>query len=161
MSVLRVYVNLRRRSARFARILMVLAAGGAVGQAQTPPYAEFQYSTLTASGNTITATMLPVVTSTGISYFNVVVEFDVAANGTLTVAPGYPTVAKAPRPLIGNFLAGSYVGPATDSSYDMTLRSPDRVLQLLALPSGPWLLQRAPVVPQHRPAPLGTSSGAQ
>ena len=124
MSVLRVYLNLRRRSARFATILMVLAAGAAVGQAQTPPYGEFQYATLTGSGNTITATMLPVVTSTGISYFNVVVEFDVAANGTLTVAPGYPTVAKAPRPLIGNFLAGSYVGPATDSSYDITVAGP-------------------------------------
>jgi len=112
MSVSRTNVNLRRRSARLATILGLLAAGAAAGPAQTPPYAEFQYSTLTASGNTITATRLPVVTSAKTSYVNVVVQFDVAADGTLTLAPGYPQIVPSPAQLISNFLAGNYAGPS-------------------------------------------------
>jgi hypothetical protein len=114
----------RRRTARFATCMLVLAASVAAARAQTPPYLEFQYSTITGSGNTITATRLPVVLSTGTSYVDVVIEFDVAANGTITVAPGYPTVVAAPAQLTSNFLAGSYTGPSTDGNYDMTVFGP-------------------------------------
>ena len=117
-------MNLRRRTARFATCIMVFAASVVAAHAQTPPYAEFQYSTLTASGNTITGTMLPVVTTNGTSYVNVVMQFDVAADGTLTIAPGYPQIAPSPRPSIRNFLAGNYVGPSADANYDITVFGP-------------------------------------
>jgi hypothetical protein len=117
-------MNLRRRTARFATCIMVFAASVVAAHAQTPPYAEFQYSTLTASGNTITGTMLPVVTTNGTSYVNVVMQFDVAADGTLTIAPGYPQIAPSPRPSTRNFLAGNYVGPSADANYDITVFGP-------------------------------------
>ena len=116
--------NLRRRSARFATLALILTAGAIAAKAQAPPYLEFQYSTLTASGNTITATRLPVVLSTGTSYVNVVVAFDVSATGAITIAPGYPTVTPAPAQLISNFLADNYKGPGTDGGYDITVFGP-------------------------------------
>lgn len=79
--------------------------------AQTPPYALLQYSTLTGSGNTITATSVPVVTSKGIVYQDVTLLFDVSAIGGLTVAPGYPEVVPAPPNLVNSFKAGKYTGP--------------------------------------------------
>lgn len=84
---------------------------------QAPPYAEFQNSTLTGSGNTISASSLPVVTAGGILYFDVVVQFDVAADGTLTVSAGYPQYTKSPQPLVEHFKAGTYLGP--DSSTEL------------------------------------------
>lgn len=86
-----------------------------------PPYAEFQYSTLTGSGDTITATRLPVVTSSGITYYNITLFFDVDSSGNLTLAAGYPHVIKSPTPVVSNFLAGKYVGPSTIYSGDMMI----------------------------------------
>ena len=68
----------RRRVLRAATLIVAVAAAAftlaAQGQVEeavasqdapaTPPYAMLQYSTLTGSGNTITATRVPVVTST-------------------------------------------------------------------------------------------------
>ncbi|MFN7992562.1 MAG: hypothetical protein U0Q18_03130 [Bryobacteraceae bacterium] len=122
MSVFRTNMSLRRRSVRFAAVLMALAAVSAV-HAQTPPYAEFQYSTLSGSGNTITATRLPVVATTGIKYVNVVLQFDVAADGTLTLTPGYPQILPSPAQIISNFLAGNYVGPG-GTGYQTTVFGP-------------------------------------
>jgi len=107
-------MNLWRRAARMATFVMVFAAAWVAGaRAQTPPYALFQYSTITGSGNTITATQLPVVIASGTIYQNVTLLFDVDAEGNLTLAPGYPQVVKSPRPIMSNFLAGTYVGPPT------------------------------------------------
>jgi hypothetical protein len=107
-------LNLWRRSARLAAFVIVLAAAWVAGaRAQTPPYALFQYSTITGSGNTITATQLPVVTTSGTVYQNVTLLFDVDASGNLTLAPGYPEVVKSPRPFTANFVPGTYVGPST------------------------------------------------
>jgi hypothetical protein len=115
-------MSLRHRSVRFATALAAVVAATAV-HAQTPPYAEFQYSTLSGSGNTITATRLPVVTTTGIKYMNVVLQFDVAADGTLTLTPGYPQILPSPAQIISNFLAGNYVGPG-GTAYPMTVFGP-------------------------------------
>lgn len=79
--------------------------------AATPPYALFQYSTLTGSGNTITATWIPVVTSNGTTYKDVTIQFDVDSKGNLTIAAGYPQVVAAPTPLTSSFVAGTYGGP--------------------------------------------------
>ncbi len=117
-------LNFQRRWNVMAAGIFLLLAGGRLMQAQTPPYAEFQYATVSASGNTITATRLPVVLSSGTSYVNVVIEFEVDSKGNITVAPGYPTTVPAPAQLISNFLAGSYVGPATDGNYDITVVGP-------------------------------------
>src|ERR1017187_310763 len=87
-------MNLRRRTARLATCIMAVAASAVAAHAQTPPYVLFQNSTITSSGATINATFLPVVLSTGTIYENVTIQFDVAADGTLTIPPGYPQVVK-------------------------------------------------------------------
>ncbi|MGH9614526.1 MAG: hypothetical protein ACRD4P_15750 [Bryobacteraceae bacterium] len=79
-----------------------------------PPYALFQYSTLTGSGNTVTATWVPVVTATGSTiYKNMTLQFNVDLAGNLTIASGYPKVVPAPPPIVSSFRAGRYVGPST------------------------------------------------
>jgi hypothetical protein len=104
--------NLRRRIARFATCIMALATSVAA-HAQTQPYAVFQNSTLTGSGNTINATFLPVVLSTGTIYENVTIQFDVDALGNLTIAPGFPQVVASPITITSKFKPGTYVGPST------------------------------------------------
>ena len=93
-------------------------AGGwlfvARAQAPAPPYALFQYASLTGSGNTITATQIPVVTATGvIVYENLTLQFNVDSNGNLTISPGYPQAIPAPVLITSGFKAGTYVGPST------------------------------------------------
>ena len=124
MLLFRTIMNSARRSMRPAAILGLMAVALTVANAQTPPYAEFQYSTLTASGNTVTASWVPVVTSSGTTYVNVVVEFDVAPDGTLTVAPGYPQIVPAPTVLVSSFMAGNYTGPAGDAGYYIAVSGP-------------------------------------
>lgn len=101
----------------FSRIVMILAAAWvSVAMAQTPkpPYALFDQATLTGSGNTITATQIPVVTATGaVVYLSATLQFNVDANGGLTMATGYPQIAAAPTLITGGFKAGTYVGPST------------------------------------------------
>jgi hypothetical protein len=88
----------------------------------TTPNALFQYSTITGSGNTITATYLPVVTAKGTTvYKNVALQFDVDSMGNLTLAPGYPIVIPSPTPLISNFRAGNYKGPSNILSGKMLI----------------------------------------
>jgi hypothetical protein len=96
-----------------ATILMPIGAMALLAQSPKPPYALFDQATLTGSGNTITATQIPVVTGTGaVVYLNATLQFNVDANGNLSIAPGFPQVAAAPALLTGNFKAGKYVGPA-------------------------------------------------
>ena len=126
MFALRLSLYSWHRTARLAALVMIfsvtwMAAAHAqaqdtsstqtVASPQDPPYAEFQNSTLTGSGNTISTSRLPVVTSSGTDYFDVVLQFDVAADGTLTVSAGYPQVVKSPQTLVGHFKAGTYLGP--------------------------------------------------
>jgi hypothetical protein len=104
--------NLRRGAMRLATILTLLTGLGTVAAwGQAPPYALMQDSTLTGTGNTINVTQLPVVTTSGISYVDLTILFDVSATGVLTVAAGYPQVVPAPEPIINGFEAGTYLGP--------------------------------------------------
>ena len=89
----------------------------------TPPYALFQNSTLTSSGNTIIANNLPVVTTGGIIYDNVTIQFDVAADGTLTVSSGYPQITLAPSVQSTAFQAGNY-GLANDGGTQVVVSGP-------------------------------------
>jgi hypothetical protein len=92
---------------------MPIGAMALLAQSAKPPYALFDQATLTGSGNTITATQIPVVTGTGaVVYLNATLQFNVDANGNLTIAPGFPQISAAPTLLTGNFKAGKYVGPA-------------------------------------------------
>ena len=99
--------------------MTLTAASVVVAHAQTPPYALFQYSTLTGTGNTITATWVPVVTSSGIIYKDITLLFDVSAAGVLTLAPDYPQEVPSPSNLVSSFMAGNYAGPSTIYSGEM------------------------------------------
>lgn len=74
-------------------------------------YAEFQYATITGTTDTINATMVPVVTSTGTVYKNLTFAVTVDSKGDITV--GTPTVVAAPSVLVSAFKAGNYMGPST------------------------------------------------
>jgi hypothetical protein len=78
-----------------------------------PPYALFQYSTLTGSGNSITAGWIPIVTAKGTIYKNLTLLFNVDSSGNLTLATGYPHVIPSPPPVVYSFKAGKYIGPPT------------------------------------------------
>jgi hypothetical protein len=104
-----------RRCTRTGVFLTMFTAMGLVVSAQTPqpPYALMEHSTLTGSGNTISATHIPVVTTSGVTvYVNLTMQFNADANGNLTVASGYPQVTPAPTLLISSFMAGKYTGPS-------------------------------------------------
>jgi len=94
-------------------LLAAICVLTAAAQTQQPPYALLQQATLTGSGNTITATQIPVVTASGVVvYVNAAIQFNVDANGNLTVAPGFPQMTAAPSTIVSNFKAGRYVGPS-------------------------------------------------
>lgn len=103
-----------------SRLALVVSAGLALGTclasealAATPtPY--LQDSTIVGSGGTLTATSVPVQTSTGsIVYKDVTIQLNAATNGNLTIAPGYPIVQNAPSFILNHFASGNYVGPPT------------------------------------------------
>lgn len=84
-----------------------------VKPANTTPQAEFQYSALTGSGNTMLATRVPAVTSTGVTlYWDVTLLFDVDSNGNLTLASGYPLIVSSPILKTAGFAPGNYAGPS-------------------------------------------------
>lgn len=109
------------------RVLMMAAVCGVLMHAQvrdepmldaataaTAPYALFQDSTITSSGNSVMATRVPTVSSTGqIVYYDVTLLFAEDASGGLTLASGYPKVVKSANPITSAFVAGSYIGPST------------------------------------------------
>jgi len=114
MSLFYEFTNSWRHFVRQLAFFMVFGAACAVvAHAQTPPYALLQYSTLTGSGNTITATWVPVVTSSGTTYHDITLMFEVSSSGVLTLAPGYPQIAASPSNVVSSFKAGKYVGPST------------------------------------------------
>ena len=102
------------RSARVAAFPVAAAAACAIAAcAQTPPYSLFEYSTLTASGDSVTATWVPVITSKGTIFKNITLLFEVDSSGNLMLAPGYPQVVPSPAPIVSAFKAGKYAGPAS------------------------------------------------
>jgi len=104
--------SLWRRAARLAAFVMIFSAWMLVARAGEP-YALFQNSSIVASGNTITATQVPVVLSSGATdYVNLTIQFDVSASGKLTVSAGYPQDFASPSLLASSFTAGTYVGPS-------------------------------------------------
>jgi hypothetical protein len=127
MSVFCRNLNFRRCTSCAATFVMMLAVGGVLApraQAQQPPYALFERSTLTASGNTINAIQVPVVLASGITvYLNLSLQFLVDSTGNLTLASGYPQVTPSPILLTGSFVAGKYAEPDT-SKYTLNVAGP-------------------------------------
>ena len=86
----------------------------ASAQAPNPPYALFQNAAITASGNTINATRVPVVTQSGVPvYVDVAIQFSVDNNGNLSIASGFPQFTPSPALLTSQFRPGTYAGPST------------------------------------------------
>lgn len=84
-----------------------------LAQAQTPG-PQFQYAALTGSGNIITLTRVPVVTSSGQTvYQDITLQFDNDGNGNLTLTNGFPMFALSPGLQVSSFQAGKYIGPAS------------------------------------------------
>lgn len=109
-------LSLMRRGEPLARLVLAFAAWALVTGAQTAttPTAMFQYAMLTGTGNTINATQVPVVTSSGVTvYVNLAMQFDVDANGNLTLSSGFPQITQAPTLITAGFMTGRYVGPST------------------------------------------------
>jgi hypothetical protein len=104
----------RARLASFATVTILVCVTYPRAQAQQPPqppYALLEQSTLTGSGDTVTATWVPVVPTSGTTlYKNVTLQFHVDAAGNLTVAA--LQVVPAPMPLVSSFRAGNYEGPS-------------------------------------------------
>jgi hypothetical protein len=97
-----------------ARLCALLAVSVGCAFAQTPPYALFQYSSLTGSGNTITATQVPLVIANGVTvYVNLTLQFAVDSNGIVTLVSGYPQEIPAPTIISSDFKSGTYAGPST------------------------------------------------
>jgi hypothetical protein len=96
--------------------LVVAVIFGSAALAATPtPY--LQDSTIVGSSGTLTATDVPVETSTGsLIYKDVTIELSAATNGNLTIASGDPKVVAAISPILNNFVAGSYTAPTTPAS---------------------------------------------
>jgi hypothetical protein len=97
-----------------ARKIFIATASVAVVTAQSSsPGPLFQYSALTGSGNTITATRVPINTSSGqVVYQDIVIQFDNDGNGNLTVTAGFPTMSVSPNLLVSSFAPGNYAGPS-------------------------------------------------
>src|SRR5579863_3776242 len=94
--------------------LLALASAGLTLAQTASPGPQFQYASITGSGNIINLTRVPVTTASGtVVYQDIVLQFDNDGNGNLTVTAGYPTVNLSPNLLVSSFMAGKYVGPAT------------------------------------------------
>jgi hypothetical protein len=89
-----------------------LGVARAQSAASPTPGPQFQYAALTGSGNTITLTRVPVMTSTGQTiYQDITLQFDNDGNGNLTLTSGFPVFALSPGLLVASFQPGKYVGP--------------------------------------------------
>ena len=89
--------------------LLFCAIAVSLSAQSTTPSPLFQNATLSGSGNTITATQVPVVTSTGTVYVNFSLQFNADATGNITVAAGSLVTALAPALISSSFKAGTYV----------------------------------------------------
>jgi hypothetical protein len=124
---------INRRSPTQSKIVlfagMMAAAAGGVAQpavaAQPTPFLED--STIVGAGGTLTATRVPVETSTGsVVYQDVTIQLNATTKGGLTLGPGYPKVQPSPPLVTSGFLTGNYAGPATvaNGKYLVTVTGP-------------------------------------
>jgi hypothetical protein len=108
-------------AARLATFITFFTACMVSSHAQsgnTPsPGSRFQYSALTGSGNTITATRVPVVTSKGQTvYQDITLQFDADPDGNVTLTSGYPIFSQSTTLPAFSFQAGKYVGSRSNGN---------------------------------------------
>lgn len=92
-----------------------------------PLNAQFQYGILTATTNTINATLVPITTTSGaLIYEDLTIPFSVSEDsaGKIQVVAGTITAVPSPMPETGAFLAGNYVGPGGGTAQLLTLSGP-------------------------------------
>jgi len=97
-----------------ASLLLLFACCTLVVYPQSISHSLFQYAAMTGSGNTLSASRVPVVTASGTTlYLDIILQFDVDADGNLTISGGYPQIVPTPVLLASTFVAGRYTGPST------------------------------------------------
>jgi len=92
-----------------------------------PVNAQFQYGTLTATTNSISATYVPITTASGtLTYENLTIPFSLYldSQGNVQVEAGDITAVPSPLPQTDGFIAGNYVGPGGGTSELLTLSGP-------------------------------------
>jgi hypothetical protein len=123
-SGVRMAPTLRSSLTKRAAVLIGLstcAAGSALG---ATPTIYTEDATITGAGDVVTATRIPVQTSTGsILYYDVTTTFGVTSAGALSVLS--TTIAPAASPIISNFQAGTYASPAGGYTWTDRLSGPN------------------------------------
>ncbi|MFX4918137.1 hypothetical protein ABTB83_19445, partial [Acinetobacter baumannii] len=76
-------------------------------QAQAASTAHAESATITGAGSTITASRVPIQTSTGVTYYDL--KTTITINATTGVPTAKTTATPSPTLTIGNFQAGTYV----------------------------------------------------
>lgn len=108
-----------RKLSRMSTKVMIAVVGclevSASAQQQGGSFAgpQMQYATIVGSGNTITATQVPVVTDTGVVYQDLILQFDNDAYGGLTMTSGFPVSAPSPQLQTASFQQGNYKTAST------------------------------------------------
>jgi len=93
-------------------ITLCVSTGGA--QTVKDPALLLQHGVLVGAAKTITASRVPVFLSSGeIVYKNILIQFDVDADGTLRIASDFPLISDAPKLDVVTFRVGSYIGPGS------------------------------------------------
>src|SRR5262249_29686344 len=121
------FSRLHAKMASAAGLLLALSGTFVQPAAAATPTPFLQDSTIVGTGGTLTATRVPVETSTGnIVCQNVTIQFLANTKGGLTLAPGYPKIQPCPPLIASNFLAGNYVGPPNiaQGKYLVTVSGP-------------------------------------
>jgi len=92
-----------------------------------PVNAQFQYGTLTATTNSISATYVPITTASGtLTYENLTIPFSLYldSQGNVEAEAGDITAVPSPLPQTDGFIAGNYVGPGGGTAQLITLSGP-------------------------------------
>ena len=104
----------------------LISVAAIAAPAATPvPTVYLQNATVTASGNTVTVTRVPIQTSTGaIIYKDITTAYAVDKNGNLTIESGYPEIVASATLLNSNFKAGVYTAPYNNGTCTVTVGGP-------------------------------------
>jgi hypothetical protein len=116
--------TLRSSLTKSAAVLIGLSTCAAGSALAATPTIYAQDATITGSGDVVTATRIPVQTSTGsILYYDVTTTFGVTSAGALSVLS--TTISPSASPIISNFQAGTYASPAGSYTWTDLLSGPN------------------------------------
>ncbi len=134
-------------------LLMGVFASAALAET---PAAFFNYSSVIGLNKTITATQVPVQTSTGLIYKDVTIQINVDAAGNLTYATTSPLATLSPMLSPSTFRAGIYTN-SSDNRYGLQVAGPS------IIPGGgglaQWSISSAPGLACSPPQPATFYTG--